>query len=287
VRWDWHSVDRVEAVSPTASASIGITKSSSLQFAFGQYVEYPDLSILDSTLGRHSLLPIRSNQVTAAFEQRLGLRTRLRAELYNRDDRDMTFQPLADARFLNGAVFAPPLNPLFYNSERGWARGAEVFLQHSTANRLTGWISYAFGRTERTDGITHETFPSDYDQRHTVNVYGGYRLRPSVNLSMRWSYGSGFPIPGYLREVGSVYYLWVSRDQVRLPAYFRTDFRINKAWTHDKWKLTLYGEVINLTNHTNYVFESFNGFNATTGQANITLDKLFPILPSAGVVFER
>jgi hypothetical protein len=287
MRWDHLSVDRISAVSPTGSASLGVTRSTSLQFAFGQYVEYPDMSILTSILGSRALLPMRSNQVTAAIEQRFGERTRIRAEFYHRDDRDLPFQPLADPRVVNGAVFSPPFNAPYLNSERGWARGAEIFLQHATANRLTGWISYAFGRTEMHEGVTNETFPSDYDQRHTVNVYGGYRLRPSVNLSMRWSYGSGFPFPGYLHEVGSVYYLWVSRDQLRLPAYFRTDFRINKAWTHDKWKLTLYGEVINLTNRANYVFESLNGFNAGTGQAYLTLDKMFPILPSAGLVFER
>ena len=287
MRWDRHSIDKVEAVSPTASASVGITRSTSLQFAFGQYVQYPEISLLTSPLGSRSLLPIRSNQATAAIEQRFGSRTRIRAEVYNRDDRDLPFQPLADARLTNGAIFSPPLNAPYLNSEHGWARGAEIFLQHATANRLTGWVSYAYGRTEMTEGFTHETFPSDYDQRHTINVYGGYRLRPTINLSMRWSYGSGFPIPGYLERVGSLYYLWVSRDEIRLPAYFRTDVRINKAWTHDKWKLTLYGEVINLTNRTNYVFESFNGFNTKTGQAYITLDKMFPILPSAGLVFER
>jgi hypothetical protein len=287
MRWDHHSVDQVTAVSPTGSASVGITRSTSLQFAFGQYVEFPDMAILTSSLGSRALLPMRSNQATAAIEQRLGLRTRVRAEVYDRHDRDLPFQPLADPRIVNGAVFVPPINPPYVDSERGWARGAEIFLQHATANRLTGWVSYAFGRTEMHEGVTGETFPSDFDQRHSVNVYGGYRLRPSVNLSMRWTYGSGFPIPGYLREAGSAYYLWVSRDQVRLPAYFRTDFRVNKAWTHDKWKLTLYGEVINLTNRTNYVFESLNGFNTTTGQAYLTLDKMFPILPSAGLVFER
>src|SRR5208337_909289 len=66
-----------------------------------------------------------------------------------------------------------------------------------------------------------------------------------------------------------------------------TDVRVNKSWTHDKWKLTLYGEVINLTNRTNYVFDSFDGYTTSTKQAYITLDKLFPILPSAGLVFER
>jgi hypothetical protein len=287
VRWDHHSIDKIAAVSPSASAALGITASTSLQFAFGQYVQYPEISLLTSPLGNRSLLPTRSNQATAALEQRLGQRTRIRAEVYNRADRDLPFQPQADARIVNGKVFSPPLNAPYADSLRGYARGAEIFVQRSSANRFTGWVSYAFGRTGMREGVTGERFPSDYDQRHTVNVYGGYRLRPSVNLSARWSYGSGFPIPAYLMQKGALYYLWVSRDQLRLAPYSRVDLRINKAWTHDKWKLTLYGEVINLTNQTNYVWDSFNGFTVSTKQAYISLDTMFPVLPSAGIVFER
>jgi hypothetical protein len=286
-RWDHHSIDKVTAVSPSASASLGITPTTNIQFAWGQYVQYPEISLLTSPLGSRALLPTRSNHATAAMEQRLGQRTRIRAEYYNRADRDLPFQPLIDPRIINGKVFAPPLNPPYANSLRGYARGVEIFVQHSTANRLTGWVSYAFGRTGMREGVTHETFPSDFDQRHTVNVYGGYRLRPSVNLSMKWSYGSGFPIPGYLQQTGTLYYLAVSRNQLRLSPFSRADFRVNKAWTHDKWKLTLYGELINLTDRTNRVFESFNGYTTSTKQAYITLDTMFPILPSAGVVFER
>jgi hypothetical protein len=286
-RWDHHSIDEVSAVSPSASAALSVTPSTSFQLAWGQYVQYPELAMLDSPLGSRWLLPTRSNHATAAVEQRIGQRTRIRAEFYNRADRDLPFQPLIDPRIVNGKVFAPPLNPPYVNSLRGYARGAELFLQRSSANRFTGWVSYAFGRTGMREGVTHETFPADLDQRHTVNVYGGYRLRPSVNLSLRWSYGSGFPIPGYLLQKGTLYYLSVSRNQVRLSPYSRTDFRVNKAWTHDKWKLTLYGEVLNLTNRTNYVFESFDGYTASTKQAYLTLDKMFPILPSAGLVFER
>jgi len=287
-RWDHHSIDTVSAVSPSASAAFGVTSSTSIQLAWGQYTQYPEVSQLTSPLGSHGLLPERSIHAQAAIEQRLSQRTRLRAEYYNRADRDLIFQPLYDARILpNGKVFAPPINPSYVNSLRGYARGVEFFLQHSSANRLTGWISYAFGRTGMRDGVTGARFPSDYDQRHTVNVYGGYRLRPSINLSLKWSYGSGFPIPGYLRQSGTLYYLSNSRNQLRLGPFSRTDFRVNKAWTHNKWKLTLYGEVINLTDRANYVFESFNGYTASTKQAYVMLDKLFPILPSAGLVFER
>jgi TonB dependent receptor len=160
-------------------------------------------------------------------------------------------------------------------------------VQRSSANRATGWVSYAFGRTGMRDAVTDNRFPSDYDQRHTLNVYGGYRLKPTVNLSAKVGYGSGFPIPGYLQRVGTLYYLSNVRNQLRMQPYARTDVRVNKSWTKDKWKLTLFGEAINLTNRTNFLYDSFNGYNSKTFQALLTLDTMFPILPSAGIVFER
>ncbi|MGO9257452.1 MAG: carboxypeptidase regulatory-like domain-containing protein [Bryobacteraceae bacterium] len=288
-RWDRLSIGDVAPISPQASAAFVLGPSTRLQLGWGQYVQYQELSLLTSPLGGRGLLPSRSNHVIAAAEQRLGARTRMRLEYYNRADRDLAFQPLDYPRLLGPSlkVFAPPLNPPYVNSQRGYSRGVEAFLQRNSANRYTGWISYAYGRTEMTDGVTLSHFPSDYDQRHTVNIYGGYRIKPTVNLSLRSSYGSGFPIPGYLTKAGSLYYLTTVRNQLRMPAYSRTDLRVNKSWTKDKWKLTLYGEVVNLTNRTNYIFDSFDGYNATTHQAYLTLDTMFPILPSAGIVFEK
>ena len=48
---------------------------------------------------------------------------------------------------------------------------------------------------------------------------------------------------------------------------------------------TRYGEVINLTNRSNYRFDSVDAYG--DGGAWVVLDKMFPILPSVGVVFER
>jgi len=288
-RWDHLSIGQNSPVSAQASAALVLRPSTRVQLGWGQYSQYQELSLLTSPLGGRGLLPSRSIQAIAAIEQRLGARSRLRLEYYNRTDRDLAFQPLDYPRLLwpSLKVFAPPLNPPYVNSERGYSRGVEAFLQRSSANRFTGWVSYAYGDTEMTDGVTLSHFPSDYDQRHTVNIYGGYRIKPTLNLSLRSSYGSGFPIPGYLTRAGSLYYLSLVRNQLRMPAYSRTDLRVNKSWTRDKWKLTLYGEVVNLTNRTNYVFDSFNGYNAATRQAYLTLDTMFPVLPSLGIVFEK
>lgn len=286
-RWDGASLDRVTAASPAGAVNLRLTKSTHVQAGYGQYVQYPEISVLDSRAGNRRLLPMRSNQTIAAIEQRLGERTRLRAEYYNRADRDLIYQPYYDPRIWNGKVFVPMPLPLYTNSLRGYARGVEFFLQRSSANRFTGWVSYAYGRTGMRDGVSGARFPADWDQTHTVNVYGGYRLRPSVNLSLRASWGSGFPIPGFLQTVGGEYYLASVRNGQKLGAYSRTDLRVNKAWTRDKWKLTLYGEAINLTNRTNYLFESLNSFNSQTGRASVTVDTMLPILPAVGLVFER
>jgi hypothetical protein len=287
IRWDHHSTGSVTAISPTASASLALSRTTRIQLGFGQYVQYQDIALLTSPLGSRALLPMRSIQLLAALEQRIGTRSRFRAEYYDRMDRDLPFQPLFDPRLANSRLVIPPANPRYLNSLRGYSRGFEVFLQRSSANAFTGWVSYAFGRTALRDGVTGNRFPSDFDQRHTLNIYGGYRLRPTVNLSAKVSYGSGFPIPGYLAKQDGLYYLTNIRNQLRLDPYLRTDLRVNKSWTKDKWKLTLFGEVINLTNRTNYLFDSFNGYNSRTFQAFVTLDTMFPVLPSAGIVFER
>jgi len=286
-RWDRDSLSHVPVWLPQASMAVAPGKSTRLQFGWGEYAQYPAVAQMTSNLGSRGLLPARTIQLTAAVEQRLGERTRLRAEFYDRTDRDLITQSLYDPRVIDGRLFVPPLNALYYNSLRGYSRGFEIFLQRASANRLTGWISYAYGHTRMRDSISRVSFPSEWDQRHSVNIYAGYRLRPSVNLSARSVIGTGFPIPGFLAKSGANYYLTSQRNGTRLGNYQRTDFRVNKNWTKVKWKTTLYGEVVNLTNQSNYRYDSFNGYTASTLQARISLDKMFPILPSVGIVVER
>jgi hypothetical protein len=287
VHFDHHSLDQISTALPTASATLLVTSSTRIQLGWGEYAQHQDLSVLASIAGGPRLLPLRSSQAIGAIEQRINARTRFRAEFYTRADRDIAARPFADPRMIGGVVFVPPLLPLWENSQRGWARGTEVYFQRSSANRFTGWISWGWGRTNTHDGVTLGYFPSAFDQRNSINIYGSYRLRPSVNISIHSSYGSGFPIPEYLTLKNGVYFLSETRNQLRMQYYQRTDIRVNKSWTRDKWKFALYGEVVNVTDRTNYLFDSLNSYNTKTGQTSVSLDTMFPILPSVGILIER
>lgn len=272
--------------SPRGSLSWAIGEEWKVRAAAGQYFQFPDFTQMFGRLGNQGLRAERSTHYNASIERRFGDRIRFLAEVYDRED-DRLFFSLSEPRLVGNTVsfnFFPVQNSL-----SGHARGIELTLQRRSANRLTGWVSYAYSRTKLTDSQTGLTFASDTDQRHTVNVYGGYRFTETWNLSSEWRYGSGQPVPGFYRQVGTQigtgYFLSNQRNSTRLPAYSRLDLRLNKAFLFKNWKLTLNGELINALNRENLRYAGFDYFEFS-GRVHGQLDRVLPRLPSAGIVIE-
>jgi hypothetical protein len=287
VRQDEDTSSPVEVTSPYASASFDPGGKLHVQIDWGQYGQFPELPQSFSTFAHSSLLPERATHYEAAVEERINERTRIRLEFYDRQDRDLLARPELDPRLLvDGTVFRAVANAPLTNSERGYARGIQIFIQRRTANGFTGWISYAYGRAMIIDGVLGLKFPSDYDQRHTLNLYASRRLRPTVNLSARFTYGSGMPLPGFYELRDDVYHVARNRNQLRAPFYERVDLRLNKAYVGKKFKTTLFGEIVNVTNHTNRDFDTPGAYDPLTGITHPNFYTMFPILPSVGMVLE-
>lgn len=297
-RWDQQSITKlgyrrfsqaISAASPQVSLTVDATPSTRLYAGWGQQVQYPDLtqSFSVRTVYLGSLLPLRATHATAALERRLGERTRLRFELYNRQDRDLPFLLLDEPRILGNSVLYLGRTPL-WNSLRGYSRGWQVFFQRRSANGFLGWLSYSYGRAVLRNNFYHVKFHSDHDQRHTLNAYGGYRLRPSVHISGKVAYGSGFPIPGFFRQGQTPLALGLARNrnEVRLPYYARADVRVNKDFTYHRWKLTVFFETINVTNRKNKRLDSIAGWDASSRRVYVVYTDLLPILPAGGLAIE-
>jgi outer membrane receptor protein involved in Fe transport len=270
--------------SPRAAFALAPGNDWRIRAGFGRYYQFPDFDQLFGFFGNPDLRAESATHLNVSLERSLGHRTRVVAEAYDREDRDQIFS-LSEPRIKAGQVTAEA-NP-FRNSLRGYARGIELTLQRRSANGLTGWVSYAYSRTllkDRQDGLN---FVSDFDQRHTLNMYGSYRFTDTFNLSGGWRYGSGLPWVGFLRKEGSNIFLGSQRNRVRVPAYSRVDLRASKVFLIKKWKLTVSGEVLNLLHHQNEFNVQSNPIRfRATGRFITGLRESFRILPSVGVAIE-
>jgi hypothetical protein len=287
-RWDRFSQNDANVFLPRLSLSIAPLAQTRLTLAAGQYSQFPDLVDLFGEFGTPNLRPQRSNQASVAVEQFLSERIRVRLEAYDRQESDGIYSAASQFRLAAyGAILFPQLGPVLANSQRGYSRGLEFIVQRRSDNGLTGWIAYTLGYSRFTDATTGAHFWGDYDQRHTLNVFASYRAGASVNLSANARYGSGFPITGYVgpptEYEGDWYFpLTAAPNQIRMPAYFRLDARVNKAFYRKHSKFTLYAEITNLTDHSNLLYWGFVPDVVQAGYLEAGRSSLLPITPSVG-----
>lgn len=134
--------------------------------------------------------------------------------------------------------------------------------------------------------MTGETFDGGFDQRHTLSVFGRYRLSDRMSINTRWRYGSNRPITGYIeRHADGQHFVNATRNAARLPVYARLDARVDRTYRWANRRLTLFGEVANITSRENLrQIPPFVDFR--TGQAFDLFRTMFPVVASVGATLE-
>jgi hypothetical protein len=292
IRYDAETGYPPHPFSPQASASLQVVRGTELQVGYARYTQFqfpPRVPIPNACFGGDQAWDT-SDHYTAAVETRVGENVRFRVQAFDRQNADVVHENAFQCSIppLPGTLKFPGNTTTF---ERDYSQGLQFIAQRRSANRLSGWIGYTlvYAR-ERLHYINQVTlvpaftpnFSTFEDQRNSLNAFGTYRLRPSVNLSGKFLYGSGFPIQsGPAQGPGGVLQ---TLPVIRLSPYLRTDIRVDKSWAFTRWKLTLYGEVLNLTNHSNQIVTFFSG-SSNGGLLAHTAEAL-PITPTSGLAFE-
>ncbi len=256
----------------------------SLRAGVGLHQQFPRFDQVLGQIGNPALTRERARHLDVGIEQRLGGGFRWQATFYDRDERDMIRLENAEPRLVNGIILFPgPIR--FANALTGSSRGVELSLARSDPNGLSGWISYAYGRATYDDAITGESYWGDFDQRHTVNIYGQYRLTGRTNVSVKFRAGSNVPVAGYFVERDGGLFLSDQRNDVRLPTYARLDLRADRTFHFTRRRLTLYVEVLNVLDRTN-LGPADGTVRVRTQEALGFVEQLFPLLPAAGFLIE-
>ncbi|HFE46194.1 MAG TPA: TonB-dependent receptor [Nannocystis exedens] len=168
----------------------------------------------------------------------------------------------------------------------GWSYGLETMLRLTPKKRLFGWAAYTLSRSTR-DFRIGGSAPSNWDQRHILNVVLGYRLGRKWSFGGRVHVNSGRP---YTTANGGQSFadaLAQNRNNSRLTPFFQLDLRIERRWQFRTWMLQAMLDVINSTYASEVLACLPPEDSATTvmvlGVAGCNAQALRYILPSIGL----
>ena len=169
---------------------------------------------------------------------------------------------------------------------QGKSYGLEMFLRKNKG-KLSGWISYTLGRSQRQfDQINEgQWFNARQDRTHDISVVGVYKLGQKWNLGANFVYYTGnaitFPSGKYTVDERTMFY-YTERNGYRMPDYHRLDLSANyepvnkNKRFNSSWSFGLY----NVYNRKNaYIID----FRENENNPNITEAykiALFGIIPS-------
>lgn len=112
----------------------------------------------------------------------------------------------------------------------GWNYGVD-FMLHKQSGKLTGWVSYSWGRALRKFNNPEypDIYPSNHERIHELNLVGSYKHR-SWDFSGTFVYASGLPFtaPGsYFISSGKIIANYGEHNACRLLPYIKLDLSVN------------------------------------------------------------
>jgi hypothetical protein len=337
LRLDWSGLAHETILSPRVAGMFDLGRGVRLRAAAGLFTQSPGYEKLlqsdyfvDLTSAQSGQLRSeRSTQALAALEREFAPGLTVRVEGYYKsfsrllvgrlETPEETAARVALYDFPPELASSVPAQPQITstpsNGATGSAYGFDIYIAHrpsSSADRLSGWASYTWGRADiDAYGRRH---PFDYDRRHALSLVGSYRVSRLIELSATVRVAAGFPYtPARGLRVAAVgvtdasgvlvsyvpqrdangLYVWTTDlggvdnlNTVRLPVFARVDLRatFRPSWMNDRWQL--YVEVINVLNRKNAGnLDAVLEYDPASDRPRLTYTPgaSLPLLPSVGV----
>jgi TonB family protein len=268
IRLDYSSNEGQWDVAPRVSVRQDLTTGfprTTLKGGVGVFYQPPQPFETDAVFGQRGLKDNRSISYDVGIEQEITRNVEASLE---------GFYKQLDQLVVNG----------YLNEGTGRVVGLETLIRYKPDKHFFGWIAYTLSRSTRTEPPDYIERLFQYDQTHILTVLGSYKLGHGWEFGARFRLVSGnlftpstygFYDESLGAQLGSVSYPPYSS---RLPLFHQLDFRIDKTWKFQKWKLGAYIDAQNVYNQQNVEGTGYN-FNYTkTSYING-----LPFLPSFGL----
>lgn len=172
------------------------------------------------------------------------------------------------------------------NAGRGRTFGTELLLRRELSRGLYGWLAWTFSRSERIGDPSVPPYawaPFPLDQTHVLALVVSYRLPRGWILGTRVRAVTGNPYTppdGAVLDAntGEVQCLPGARLSRRLPGFFQADARLDKRFVFERWMLSAYLDVQNVSNRENAEFR-FRSYDCTQ---SVPVPSI-PVFPALGL----
>jgi hypothetical protein len=219
------------ALQPRLAARIGLTQRLSADATVGRFAQMPSLPI---GVGGFEAFGLRDFGLQTSTQAALSLEARLAADVTLRVTGFHQWLYVSDLR---STIARDVREPEFLQMRHGRGYGGELMLRLPRQARVHGWLAYTLSWSTRDfDGIAA---PSDWDQRHIVNLVTTVRIGSGYSVGGRFHYNSGRPYP-VQTPLETVEYQ-------RLPSFWQIDLRADKRMVFDRYTLDIYVELGNAT----------------------------------------
>ena len=296
IRGDRWTMTSATTASPWITADFRVGPRTTLRGGAGIYRQFAEFDqVFGLNGGGRGLTSERAVHIDAGIEQTLFASTTLQLTAFSRRESNVLWPTGHETRLVGNRIVGSFFDAKWKNALNGRGSGGEIVLRRDAATGLSGWAGYAYGQLRYDRAAGTESFWADADQRHTVSLYGHYRLSSRSSLSAKYRYGSNYPIAGYLTHApgapidpetdGPAYYqLTDVRNTIRLRPYSRLDVRADRAFSWGSRRVVLFVEVANVQNRKNLRNTPY-GVDRS-GRAFGVNETMMPIIPSAGFVVE-
>lgn len=169
----------------------------------------------------------------------------------------------------------------YRNDGKGRVIGAYTQVRYEDG-RWKSALAYTLSRSTRWRPGQKE-YPFEYDQTHLLGLKGSVEFGRHWTLSSRIRYATGnpvTPVTGSVYDADNDVYVPTRGDffSDRLPPFFQTDVRIDRRFIFDRWILSAYLDIQNLTNRRNP-----EGLAYSYDYRNQTRVSGLPVLPTFGL----
>lgn len=173
---------------------------------------------------------------------------------------------------------------------RGRNFGVSLMLTKRTG-RLTGWLSYSFGRALRTfdNKNFNDTYPASHERIHELNFLVSYKLSRRLNLGATFVLASGTPFtaPKYFYIINQkIVTQYAAHNSNRLPAYSRLDLSLNcrLGRLQSKTEKGLNFSLYNTLQHSNALYYGMKIYRNEVAYRRVTF--LAYMLPSLSFYYK-